>query len=223
MMEERLQALCPIPLTIAWHENKSSYLSIRKEKGRLFLRLHRLFLTAPTPVLEALVMMSLKKNNPEARATVRKMAHLYFSQNHLPAENLNAQGTVYDLSSIYEEIKRLYFSPDYEASIGWGNRGRKGRFRSITFGSYDRSCRQIRIHPLLDDAAVPRYFVEFIVYHEMLHAVCLPKMDASGRYSIHTAEFRQKERLFPHFAAAKEWEKKSLIFFKRRKLSHGRS
>lgn len=221
-MEQKLQALCPIPLQISWHERRA-YLSCLKKNGILFLRLHRLFLEAPSPVLEAVIRMALKKNDLEARAIVRKMAYLYFSQNRLPPKELTAQGTTYDLQMIYEKLKKQHFSPDYSSAIGWSKSSRQARFRFITFGSYDQHRDQIRINPLLDSPDVPLYFLEFIVYHEMLHAVCRPKMDSSGRCSVHTAEFRAKEREFPQYKEAKEWEKSSLKIFKQRKKSHGRT
>ncbi len=92
----------------------------------------------------------------------------------------------------------------------------------MTFGSYDKHRNQIRINPLLDDAAVPLYFVEFIVYHEMLHAVCPAKIDSRGAIRSHTREFRMQEKQFAEYDDAKEWEKTSLKFFKMRKR-HGRS
>lgn len=220
-MDDRLQALCPIPIQIVWHENKTTYLSFRKERGTLFLRLHRLFLQAPTPVLEALIRMSLKRKDKDACTIVRKMAHLYFSQNHAPADILPTKGSHYDLLAILEQVKKQYFSSLLDPSIGWTpSRVRKCRF--ITFGTYNRHCHQIRINRLLDDPEVPLYFLEFIVYHELLHAVCPSKIDAAGRCCFHTAEFRQKEKLFHDFEAAKEWEKKSLNFFKR-KRRYGRT
>ncbi len=221
-MDERLQALCPIPLQIVWHENKSTYVTIRKERGTLFLRLHRLFLQAPTPVLEALIRMSLKRRDKDACTIVRKMAHLYFSQTKVPADELPSTGLHYDLLTILDQVKTRYFSSLQDPSIGW-TPSRVRKYRSITFGTYDRHSHQIRINRLMDDPEVPLYFLEFIVYHELLHAVCPSRIDAAGRCCFHTAEFRQKEKLFHHFEAAKEWEKKSLIFFKKRKKSHGRT
>lgn len=218
-MEERLQTLCPIPIEIVWHENRRIYLSCRRERGRLFLRLHRLFYNAPTPVLEALIRYSLKKD-PSSRIVIKQMAHLYFSQNQTAAKPLKTAGHVYDLQEIFNRMQLLV--PLKDVSIGWSKRVSRGAFQSMTFGTFDPHLRQIRINPLLDHLEVPLYFLEFIVYHEMLHAICPSKIGSSGRCSIHTREFKEKERQFPHFQAAKEWQKISLKFFKKRK-SHGRS
>lgn len=217
-MNHRLQEFCPLPLSIVWHENKTTYLSVRKERSRLHLRVHRLFYDAPTPVLEALIQFALKRDR-QSGAIIKQMAHLHFSKEIIEAPPLERAGAVYDLQEIFDRINEtLQISG---VSIGWSPRIRRGKFRSMTFGTYDKHCRQIRINPLLDDKEVPLYFLEFIVYHEMLHDVCPSKMDTQGRCSVHTREFRERERQFPHFRAAKEWEKTSLTFFKKRK-SHGR-
>ncbi len=214
----RLQNLAPMPLNIVWHENKTTYLSIRKERRCLHMRVHRLFYNAPTPVLEALIRFALKRDR-RAGVIIKQMAHLHFSKEVIEPDPLESEGVVYDLQEIFDRWQPILKVEN--VAIGWSTRSRKSRFRYMTFGCYDKHCRQIRINPLLDDKQVPLYFVEFIVYHEMLHAVCPSKMDAQGRCLVHTKEFREREKQFPQFEAAKKWEKTSLTFFKMRK-SHGR-
>jgi hypothetical protein len=215
----RLQKLASVPLEIVWHENKTTYFSVKKERGCLYLRIHRLFYDAPTPVLEAVIRYAMKRD-PQSGIILKQMAYLYFSRNLAEAIPLPTQGSVYDLQKIFNKI--LTYLPVEGVTIGWSPRNRKGKFRSLTFGTYDKHRRQIRIHPILDDREVPLYFLEFIVYHEMLHAVCSSVMDSNGRCIVHTKEFRQKERQFPDFQRAKDWEKGCLTFFKKRK-SHGRA
>ncbi len=216
----KLAALCPVPLNLAWHENRTSFFSCRKERQSVHLRLHRLFAKAPSPVLEAVIGYAVKGDR-QAGKIVRQMAHLYFSKVRTEPDALIAKGRVYDLHEIQRSVGKRYF-PNLDVAIGWSTHRRVGAFKCMTFGSYDRHRNQIRINPLLDDAAVPRYFVEFIVYHEMLHAAVPARIDAKGAVHSHTPEFRKREKEFAEFGLAKEWEKKSLEFFKRKK-HHGRS
>ncbi len=202
-----------MPIALTWHENKTIYLSVRKKRNLLCLRVHRLFYNAPTPVLEALIRYALGKDK-EAKAVIRQMAHLHFSRNRREAKALSTQGKAYDLKEIFTRMQKLL--PIQDVSIGWSDRLILGRFKSITFGTFDYYTRQIRINPILDDEEVPLYFLEYIVYHEMLHAVCPSQMDVNGRCSIHTREFREKERQFPLFQEAKSWEKKSLMVLRKR-------
>lgn len=221
--KRKLSKLSPYPIDLAWHENRATYLSSRKDRGRLKLRLHRLFLSAPSPVLEAVLGYALK-GDKKSGVVIRQMAHLYFSEAKAPAQKLKVRGEVYDLSRIFKRVKKTYFSPELEIAIGWSEKVRVGKFRCMTFGTYDRHRNQIQINPLLDDDQVPEYFLEFIVYHEMLHAICPPKINEKGAVYSHTAEFRRLEKQFRAYDDAIAWEKKSLDFFKRRKRAkHGRS
>ncbi|HLB52746.1 MAG TPA: hypothetical protein VJK48_03435 [Chlamydiales bacterium] len=202
-------------LQLTWHENKSSFLSFRKEKGKVSLRLHRLFAKTAPNVLEALSHYVLKGDR-ESAAHIRKAAHLHFSKAKTAPLLLEATGDTYDLEIIYKFVKKRYFSSDLDISIGWAKGRRIGTFRSITFGTYDRYRNQIQIHPLLDSSDIPYYFLEFVVFHEMLHAVSPPRIDRNGRIISHTREFRSLEKKFAHYEVAKEWEKKSLPFFRRK-------
>jgi len=77
-------------------------------------------------------------------------------------------------------------------------------------GVYFHDQKVIRIHPALDDARVPRYFVEMVVFHEMLHQIHPPAVDAVGRRIVHGPDFRAAERRFPGYLRARAWEKAHL-------------
>ncbi|MBF8263460.1 MAG: hypothetical protein HW387_1125 [Parachlamydiales bacterium] len=220
---ERLQAICPRPIRIQIHENRSTYAAARREKdGTIRLMIHRLFLYSSTPVLQALIRFALSRDN-QAKATIRQMALLYFTKIEPPAPDLglsDAQGRVIDLQVIYDQANRNFFEGKIGVPIAWFNPPPYRRYRHITYGSYDRTRPLIRINRLLDSSEIPLPFVEFIVYHEMLHVVCASKIDGRGRISVHTAEFRQREAKHPHYALAKDWGKKGLKFFKD---THGRA
>jgi hypothetical protein len=207
-----LKKLAGCPVEVVWHENKTAYIVVRKNRSGLHIRLHRLFQKAPTPVLEAIIDFALRKDK-SAKAVIRQMTHLYFSKAPLAPKELSSKGLFYDLQEVFEKINKDLKLEG--VSIGWSERSFHGKFRSMTFGCFDSTCRQIRINRCLDDGRVPRYFIEFIVYHEALHAVCPPKISENGRCLIHTREFREKEKQFPRFLEAKNWGKNSLQFFKK--------
>ena len=64
----------------------------------------------------------------------------------------------------------------------------------------------IRIHPLLDAPFVPTWFLEYVVYHEMLHAVVPEEIDEHGRRRVHTREFYRRERKFHCYYRARRWK-----------------
>jgi len=57
---------------------------------------------------------------------------------------------------------------------------------------------------VFDHPAVPRYVVEYIVYHEMLHLKHPVKLRGSRR-CVHSREFLQDEKRFPQLAAAQRF------------------
>lgn len=215
-LHTRLQSLSrhPIQLKIV---NGSTYASAEKSsKGALCLSLHRLFLHAPTPVLEALIRFATQPDR-ESRAVIRQMAHLFFTNIEPPLADAalsNPLGACINLQEMYDRVNAEYFAGKIAVPIAWFSAPRYRKFHHITFGMYDRTLPQIRINRILDRSAVPLPFVEFIVYHEMLHVVCKSLLDRRGRLCVHTAEFRQKEKAHKYYAFAKEWEKTCLKFFR---------
>lgn len=100
--------------------------------------------------------------------------------------------------------------------ITWGRRtavgnaasgfGRRRRIRKcIQLGVYLPSERLIRVHTALDQSWVPRYYVESVVHHELLHHL-IPAVRIRGRDHVHTAEFRRREAAFEHHERARRWE-----------------
>ena len=81
--------------------------------------------------------------------------------------------------------------------------------RAIKLGTYSATERLIRIHPVLDKPWVPRYFVSFVIYHEMLHHV-MPTTIVSGRRVLHPPLFMARERFFRDFDRAMAWERAHL-------------
>jgi len=119
------------------------------------------------------------------------------------------RGRYHDLDAILADLRQRYFSNCSEVRIGWGRWSGRARPRSIRFGSYLSASQSIRIHPALDQAFVPGYFVEFIVYHELLHHV-MPPLRVNGRYQIHSRAFHQRERAFPAYTEAMAWRQQYL-------------
>jgi len=78
-----------------------------------------------------------------------------------------------------------------------------GRARNL-LGHYDPAHNAIVVSRIFDQPAVPRYAVEYIVYHEMLHLRHPVELNGSRR-CVHTAEFRAEEKLFPQLDAAQRF------------------
>ena len=110
------------------------------------------------------------------------------------------------MNRYFEEVNRAEFDSSIDAPITWGRLPTVRRRRSIRLGSYSADDHLIRIHPHLDQAFVPEYFVRYIVFHEMLHAHLGIETGPTGRRRIHTREFNVRERAYADFARAVAWQ-----------------
>jgi hypothetical protein len=127
-----------------------------------------------------------------------------------PAQLIFTAGEFHDLRTIFDELNAKYFDNRIEAAITWGARtGRPRRRNSIKMGSYSVEDRLIRIHRSLDRAFVPKFFVAWIVFHEMLHQVHDIRVK-NGRREFHSKEFLADEAGFELYDQAKIWERSNL-------------
>lgn len=195
-------------LSLVITDNSTSMLSIKEIKGVVIIRLHKMFLCAGSNVLNEIAdyINHNRKKTPLIREFITLHAH-NLKKGLLRKVTIRTKGRHHDLQEIYHSINREYFGESVSASITWGKRcsGRSAAKR--TLGSYSYHSNTIRINPVLDSKRVPRYYMEFLVYHEMLHAdIGIKKKN--GRQIVHSGEFRKREKLFRHYKISVEWEKK---------------
>lgn len=210
--KEKLIRLSKADIELVINENHSTFLSVmRKGRKTLKLSVHKLFLHGGDAMCKAVVNFSLHKDR-EALKSIRFFAHSYFSKadfsDTVDEDKLRTAGKYYDLQEIYDTVNKKFFQNRLPLRITWFKKPKYRTYTSMTYGSYNRPLKLVRINEILDHALTPYYFIEFIVYHEMLHHVCPGYTDEKGRERIHTALFRKREKEYPHFERAKEWEKK---------------
>ena len=132
-------------------------------------------------------------------------------QRHL---NLRQEGRYFDLQKIFERINERHFRGRLRGyRVLWGRRRKEPPKEYFIFGSIQEEDRIIRIHPLIDQSFVPRWFLEYVLYHEMLHSVVPEEIDAGGRRRIHTEEFYRREKAFPRYRRARRWEDENRVRF----------
>lgn len=211
-LESYLQSRLQEPVRVEVTDNRRVMVSSRRRPFGVEVRLHRMFLTAPSSVLDALARFLRRRD----RADGEVLGRFVRSQRPKPEPSirkvrLHARGRVHDLVDILDEVKSAHFpEPVQGVRIGWGrNPGAGGRRRSIRLGTYTHDQALVRVHPALDQGFVPRFFVAFVVFHEVLHHVLPPKRD--GRITrYHTTAFREREARHPDFARAHAWEREHL-------------
>lgn len=186
--------------------------------GSLELRLNGMFADAPDEVQRAL--SSWLRSGRRARRADRllerwieeRLVRLHREEPRRAA--LVARGAHHDLALLAATLLEVEFAGAFEGRGGppgltWGRAAPSRSRRSLRLGSYDQAARVVRIHRVLDAPDVPAWFVRYVLFHELLHAA-LDETDGAGRRLLHGPHFRARERLYPDFARAREWEKRQL-------------
>lgn len=210
--ELRPDAVLP-PLSVEFFPFANINNTIRLRQGQLLVRLSDLLEGAPAPVLHAIAHILLAKMyrqpiSPALAARYRRYIHSHGirKQAHLVRQVrgrkriASAKGKIYDLEAIFEDLNlRLFGGMMARPRMSWS----QGHARNL-LGHYDPSHNSIIVSRIFDHPAVPRYAVEYIVYHEMLHLRHPVKLNGSRR-CVHSAAFRAEEKLFPQLEAARRF------------------
>jgi hypothetical protein len=113
------------------------------------------------------------------------------------------------LASLANEVHRTYFYKYPQLRVRWGQQIQRKSRRSIRLGSYNHVTNEIRIHPSLNAANIPAFFIQSIIHHEYLHHVLGPN---------HNRRFHWHERKFRYFRESKEWIRRNLFLLLGRRM-----
>ncbi len=187
--------------------------TIRVRDGVVFVRLAEVCRDIPLDIQRALAIILVskllrKKISPDILETYRG-----FIKNEELREKVlanksergrkiitTAKGEIYDLDEIFTHLNQIYFDGKIkEPTLSWSARK---TYRVL--GHHDATHETIVVSRSLDDKKTPKYVVEFIVFHEMLH-IFHPTQYRDGRRYNHTPQFRRDERKFAFFDEAEIW------------------
>ncbi len=177
------------------------------------VRLHCMFADADPVIVAALARYVVDNDRDASRVLgdfIDANADAVRGRRKAATPMLVTTGDHHDLRAIFDELNARYFDDTIDASITWGARtGAPRRRASVKMGSYSVEERLIRIHRALDRAFVPRFFVAWIVFHEMLHQVHDIKVK-NGRREFHSRAFLDAEAGFDRYVEARAWERANL-------------
>ena len=209
-----LRPRAPIPeLKVDFFAFTSIKNTIRMREGRLLVRLSDLLEGAPAPVMQAvahilLAKMYRKPIEREAAARYRRYvsSHDITRKAHLVRQIRgrkhlhSAQGRTYDLETIFEDLNTRFFHGLLaRPQLTWSRNHSRN-----SLGHYDPAHNAIVVSRIFDHPRVPRYAVDYIVYHEMLHLKHPVRLRGSRR-CVHSAEFQAEEKLFPQLEEVKRF------------------
>jgi hypothetical protein len=187
--------------------------TIRMREGRLVVRLSDLVEGAPEGVIAALAHILLAKiyRRPiEAGQSSRYRRYVSGRDFAAKAQIIRQsrgrkrmrlpQGHVYDLDAIFEDLNTRYFHGLLgRPRLTWSQNLARRRL-----GHFDPAHNTIVVSRVFDHPQVPRYAVEYLVYHEMLHLKHPVRLRGSRR-CVHSADFVEEEKRFPQFEEAKRF------------------
>lgn len=214
-----LRPFAPLPLfEVRFFAFANLNNTIRLRQGRVLVRLSDLLEGAPDPVLHAIVHILLAKLyrleiDPALAARFRKFAGspAMTRQTHLIRQMRGRKrlhspsGDHYHLEEIFEDLNQRFFHGLLaRPRMTWS----KDRSRQ-NLGHYDPAHNTIVVSRILDRRGVPKYAVEYLVFHEMLHLRHPVKLRGSRR-CVHPRAFQEEEKLFPHLEEAKQYLKHCL-------------
>ncbi len=190
-----LRPRAPIPeLAVEFFAFTNINNTIRLREGKLLVRLSDLLEGAPDAVLRAIAHILLAKmyRKPIERNHATRYRR-YVSSHH-------TQGRFYNLESVFDDLNvRFFYGLLARPQMTWSRDHARN-----SLGHYDPAHNAIVVSRVFDHSRVPRYAVEYIVYHEMLHLKHPVKLRGSRR-CVHSAEFQAEERVFPDLERAKQF------------------
>ena len=206
-----LRPRAPIPeFHVSFYHFTNINNTIRLRDGKIYARLSDLLEGAPESVLESIVHILLAKLYRKAIENTHTLRYRrYISSQDLSRKAhlirqmrgrkkiVPAQGHVYDLDEIFETLnQRFFFGLLGRPQMTWSSSHSRQ-----SLGHYDPAHNAIVVSRIFDHARVPRYAIEYLVYHEMLHLRHPVKLRGSRR-CVHSREFLAEEKLFPELEKA---------------------
>ena len=227
----------PEPVRLVWTRNRSTFLSMSRRSGVVRIRLHECFAEAPEEVVGHL--LSFLSASRRSSASQHSLMHLrlFFENNHrtrahgaaaaqtaaaADGHTERVTGECFDLAREWEVVRNQWLQQlETEVHCLWGRwprrpPRRRRRQQSLQLGSYCQVSRCIHIHPVLDHAQTPAWFLRFVLFHEGLHALYPPQAGGSTRRVVHSARFRAAEQAHPDAGRSEHWLQKHLSSLLRR-------
>lgn len=203
----------PAPIHVTFYPYTGINHTIRLRNGEIFVRIGDICREMPMLSHKGLAYILVgkllrKKIVPGADEMYSAYVKSDFIQKKATESKLSrgrkvvttSKGAVYDLEEIFATVNAHYFGNALpKPMLTWSA---KKTYRIL--GHHDATHNHITISQSLDSAETPRYIVEYVVFHEMLH-IAHPTKTINGRRYFHTPEFRRDEQKFAKYDDAERW------------------
>jgi hypothetical protein len=220
IFQEEYRALRPRapmpPIAVRFRRFTSLNTTIRLREGKIFVSLSDLLEGAPEAVIRAIAHILLAKLYKRPIDATHNMRYKRFSSSAAVTRQTELirgargskrfsgpEGRYYHLEEVFDSLNMRFFGGLLgRPELTWSEQMAK---RAL--GHYDAAHNMIVVSRVFDRPSSPRYAIEYLLYHEMLHLKHPVKMRGLRR-CVHSREFKAEEALFPQL-------KEALTFIKR--------
>lgn len=213
----------PPPINVSFYPYVGINHTIRIRNGHVFVRIAEICRDLPASAQRALALILVaklyRKRVPAAAKDVYgaavstdeyRVRAVQNKRKHGRKVVTTAKGEVYNLEKIFDILNVAYFGGSLpKPTLTWSVRK---TYRIL--GHHDATHKTIVVSKSLDSAFVPKFVVEYIVFHEMLH-IYHPAKIINGRRYHHTPAFRRNEQKFAYYTEAEKWIERSIRKLKR--------
>jgi hypothetical protein len=198
------------PFVVRFRRFTSLNTTIRLREGQILVSLSDLLEGAPETVHRAIAHILLAKLYRKPIDPTQNMRFKRFASSAAVTKQTelirHARGTkrytgpegrFYNLDEVFDSLNMRFFGgllgrPELTWSEVYAKR---------SLGHYDAAHNTIVVSKVFDRPSSPRYAIEYLLYHEMLHLKHPVKMRGLRR-CVHSAAFKAEERLFPQLPEA---------------------
>lgn len=214
IFEQEYRALRPRapmpPFHIRFRRFVSLNTTIRLREGELHVSLSDLLEGAPESVLRAIAHILIAKIYKKPISAAHNHRYKRFQYSEAVARQTEQirssrgakrfsgpEGRYYNLEEVFDSLnERFFFGLLGRPQLTWSEHHAKR-----LLGHYDAAHNTIVVSRVFDRPSSPRYAIEYLLYHEMLH-LKHPVSVRGTRRCVHSAAFKADERMFPQLDLA---------------------
>ena len=197
-------------ITVRFRRFTSLNTTIRLREGQIHASLSDLLEGAPETVIRAIAHILLAKLYKKPINAAQNLRYKRFSSSAAVTRQTELirgargnkrfsgpEGRFYHLEEVFDSLNTRFFGgllgrPELTWSEGMAKRA---------LGHYDAAHNTIVVSQVFDRPSSPRYAIEYLLYHEMLHLKHPVRMRGVRR-CVHSREFKADEARFPQLKEA---------------------
>ena len=198
------------PIQLRFRRFTSLNTTIRLREGQIHVSLSDLLEGAPETVIRAIAHILLAKLYKKPIDAAHNARYKRFASSAAVTRQtelirhargskrfFGPEGRFYNLDEVFDSLNLRFFGGLLgRPELTWSE-----HLARRSLGHYDAAHNTIVVSRVFDRPSSPRYAIEYLLYHEMLHLKHPVRMRGLRR-CVHSREFKAEEARFPQLAEA---------------------